>query len=68
MSTKITLVERDKIIHKDKEIPETMNKYFVNITKTLHLKWSKKNDTNDIDILTSQLKYHAGIKDKTKLS
>ena len=54
MSSKITLVERDEIIHKDKEIPETMNKYFVNITKTLRLKRFKKYNTNDIDILTSQ--------------
>ena len=39
-----------------------MNKYFVNITKTLHLKRSKKYNTNDIDILTSQFKDHASIK------
>ena len=39
-----------------------MNKYFVNITKTLHLKWSKKCNTNDIDILTSQFKDYASIK------
>ena len=67
MSSKITLVERDKIIHKDKEIAETMNKYFVNITKTLRLKRSKKYDTNYIDILTSQFKDRASIK-KIKLS
>ena len=67
MSSKITLVERDKIIHKDKEIAETMNKYFVNITKTLRLKRSKKYNTNDIDILTSQFKDHASIK-KIELS
>ena len=56
MSSKKTLVERDKIVHKDKEIAETINKYFVNITKTLRLKRSKKYDINDIDILTSQFK------------
>ena len=67
MSIKITLVERDKIIHKDKEIAETMNKYFVNITKTLRLKRSKKYNTNDIDILISQFKDHASIK-KIELS
>ena len=67
MSSMITLVERDKIIHKDKEIAETMNKYFVNIIKTLRLKRSKKYDTNYIDILTSQFKDHASIK-KIKLS
>ena len=61
MSSKITLVKRDKIIHKDKEIAETMNKYFVNITKTL------KYNTNDIDILTSQFRDHASIK-KIELS
>ena len=65
MSSKITLVERDKIIHKDNEIAETM-KYFVNITKTLRLKRSKKYDTNDINILTSRFKDHASIK-KIKL-
>ena len=67
MSSQTTLVERDKIIHKDKEIAETMNKYFVNITKTLRLKRSKKYNTNDIDILTSQFKDHASIK-KIELS
>ena len=46
MPSKITLVERDKIIHKDKEIAQTMNKYFVNITKTLRLKRSKEYETN----------------------
>ena len=64
MSSKITLVERDKIIHKYKEI---MIKYLVNITKTLRLKLSKNYDTNGIDILTSQFKDHANIK-KIKLS
>ena len=44
-----------------------MNKYFVNITKTLNLKLPKKCDTNDTDILTSQFKDHANIK-KIKLS
>ena len=67
MSSKITLVERDKIIHKYKEIAEIMNKYLVNITKTLRLKRSKNYDTNGIDILTSQFKDHANIK-KIKLS
>ena len=67
MSSKVTLVERDKIIHKDKEIAEIMNKYFVNITKTLRLKRSKKYETNDIDILTSQFKGYVSIK-KIKLS
>ena len=61
MSSKIKLVQRDKIIHKDKEIAETMNKYFLNKTKTLHLKRSKKYDSNDIDILTSQFKDNASI-------
>ena len=45
MSSKTTLVERDKIIHKDKEIVKTVNKYFVNTTKALRLKRSKKNMT-----------------------
>ena len=67
MSSTITLVERDKIMHKDKEIAEIMNKYFVNIAKTLRLKRSKKYDSNDIDILTSQFKDHASIK-KIKLN
>ena len=62
MSIKITLVERDKITHKDKEIAETMNNYFVKITKTLRLQRSKKYRTNDIGILTSQFKDHASIK------
>ena len=64
MSSKITLVERGKIMHKYKEI---MIKYLVNITKTLRLKLSKNYDTNGIDILTSQFKDHANIK-KIKLS
>ena len=65
MSSKVTLVEKDKIIHKDKDIAETM-KYFVNITKTLRLTRSKKYDANDINILTSRFKDHASIK-KIKL-
>ena len=44
-----------------------MNKYFVNITKTLHLKRSKNYDTNHINILTSEFNDHASIK-KIKLS
>ena len=76
ISSKTKLVEREKIIHKNKDIAETMNKYFVNITKTLRLKQSKnlkifemfvKYDTNDIDILTSQFKDNVSIK-KIKLS
>ena len=67
MPSKITLLERDTTINKDNEIAETMNKYFVNITKTLCLKRLRKYDTNDIDILTSQLKYHASIQ-KIKLN
>ena len=67
MPSKITLLERDTTINKDNEIAKTMNKYFVNITKTLCLKRLRKYDTNDIDILTSQLKYHASIQ-KIKLS
>ena len=67
MSSRITLVERYKIIHKDEEIAKTMNNYFVNRTKTLHLKRSKKYRTNDIGILTSQFKDHASIK-KIKLA
>ena len=67
MSSRITLVERYKIIHKDEEIAKTMNNYFVNRTKTLRLKRSKKYRTNDIGILTSQFKDHASIK-KIKLS
>ena len=52
MSSKIKLVERDKIIHKDKKIAETINKYFVNRTKTLRLKRSKN---MTLMILASQL-------------
>ena len=33
MSSKITLIEEYKIIHKDKEFTETMNRYFFNISK-----------------------------------
>ena len=39
----------------------------MNITKTLRLKRSKKYETNDIDILTSQFKGYVSIK-KIKLS
>ena len=39
-----------------------MNKYFVNITKILRLKQSKKYDTNDTHILSSKFKDHASIK------
>ena len=67
MPSKITLVKKGKIIHKNKEIAKAMNKYFVNVTKTLRLKRSKAYYTNDIDILTSQFKDHTSIK-KIKLS
>ena len=50
MFSKVTLVEKDKTIHKDKEIAEAMNKCFFNITKNLRLKRSKKCNTTDIDI------------------
>ena len=32
------LVEKDKIVHKDKNVAEFMNYYFIKITRTLNLK------------------------------
>ena len=33
--------DKDKIVHKDKNVAEIMNNYFINLTKTLNLKLSK---------------------------
>ena len=38
LSNKTTFFEKDRIVHKDKETAETMNKNFINKTKTLCLK------------------------------
>ena len=66
MSYKIMLVEKERIVHNGKEVAEAMNKYLINITKTLRLKVSKTYDTADVDFLTSQFDDHASIK-KTKV-
>ena len=58
---KIMQVENERVVHNYKEVVETKNKYFTNITKTLRPRPSKKYDTDDIDLLTSQDKYQVNI-------
>ena len=64
MSNKIMLVENERVLHNDKEVAQTKNKYFSNITKTLRLRPFKKYDTDDIDLLTSQFDDYASIKNQ----
>lgn len=59
---KIMQVENERVVHNYKEVVETKNKYFTNITKTLRPRPSKKYDTDDIDFFTSQFDDHARIK------
>ena len=49
-STKITLVQKDKIITDEKQIADIMNEHFVSITKKLSLKpaISSKNSNSDV--------------------
>ena len=37
MSNKIMLADKDKIMHKDKNVTEIMNNYSLNITKLLKI-------------------------------
>ena len=50
----------------DKDVTETINKYFINI-KTLRLKPYKKYETDGIDLLTSQFDDHASIKNNKSM-
>ena len=42
MSCKAMLVEKDKIMRKDKNVVEVINDYFINIMKTVNIKSSIK--------------------------
>ena len=42
ISKKIMLVQKNKTVHKGKNVAELMNNCFINITKTLNLKSSKR--------------------------
>lgn len=48
--TKLTLVVKERIVHKGKEVIETINKYFIHITKILRLNPSRNYDTDDFTI------------------
>ena len=73
---KIILVEDENIISSSKVIAETMNDYFINITKSLHIAdfqskqldmnsdksdRSVTNDTNSLDTIISSFKHHPSI-------
>ena len=62
MTIKITLVQKDKIVGKDKNVAKVMNKFFISITKTLNKKSSKNSNNNDIMELISQFHDHESIK------
>ena len=61
MSSKIML-EKDKIMRKDKNVAEIMNNYFNNIIETANLKSSKISNSNDIMELTFLFHDHVSIK------
>ena len=61
-SSKIILSERGSILNDNKEICNTMNNYFKNITKTLNLKPYKCSDTMDINEIISTFDNHVSIK------
>ena len=60
----ITLLENDAILTDDKDIAETMNNFFKNITKNLNLKPYEDSSLTDINSITSNFDNHKYKKDK----
>ena len=51
-SSKITLVEGKDIVSSEEEITNIMNDYFINVTRTLNLKWQfsvRNGDPSEFD-------------------
>ena len=55
------LLENNLIKTNKKEITTIMNNFFINITKNLDLKSSKKCTTKDLNSMVSEFDYHGGI-------
>ena len=59
---KIALSGIKSVLTSEKEIANTMNNYFINITKYLHLKPHTASNTMDIEKITSAFNNHESIK------
>ena len=57
-SSEITLVENNFVIADEKRVAESMNKYFINIRKSLILKAPIINTADDIQSLTKNYENH----------
>ena len=56
------LLENNSIKTNEKEIATIMNDYFINITKNLDLKSSKKCTAKDLNSIVSEFDHHISIK------
>ena len=61
-SDKIALYGNESVLTNEKEIANTMNNYFINITKHLNLKPHTASNTRDIQQITSAFNNHVSIK------
>ena len=61
-SEKIMLLENNSIKANEKEIATGMNYHFINITKNLDLKSSKKCTAKDLNSIVSEFDDHISIK------
>ena len=61
-SDKIALYGNESVLTNEKEIANTMNNYFINITKHLNLKPHTASNTMDIEQITSAFNNHVSIK------
>ena len=62
-SSKLTLVENNIVIGGEKRVAKLINKYFVNITKNLHLKAPIIKTTGDIQSLTKNFESRISIRE-----
>ena len=61
-SDKKALSGNESVLTNEKEIANTMNNYFINITKHLNLKPQTASNTMDIEQITSAFNNHVSIK------
>ena len=61
-SDKIALSRNESVLTNEKEIANTMNNYFISITKHLNLKPHTASNTMDIEQITSAFNNHVSIK------
>ena len=57
-----TLSKNESVLTREKEIANTVNNYFINITKHLNLKPHTASNTMDIGQITSAFNNHVSIK------